>query len=108
MVGPSLEYCLPADQEIFDKWMPKSWWDSSQEDATYLVSCIIDHPSHSIIVLDDYRVDEPYQQVLLNAGLRWLQFDGKADKPLWADWVVSANPALHQNNYVRLLQKPNA
>jgi len=108
MIGPSLEYHLPTDLEIFDEWIPKLHWDSSQEDAKYLISCATAYPGQSIIVVDDYRVDESYQQVLLMAGLRWLQFDSTASMPLWADWILNASPAACQEDYAKLLQKSNA
>lgn len=108
MIGPSLEYRLPGDFAVFDEWIPKNHWDSSLEDVTSLLSCIEDYSNQSVIVLDDYRVDESYQQKILEAGLRWLQFDSKADKPIWADWVLNASPAASQEKYAKLLQKPGA
>lgn len=108
MVGPSLEYCLPADKNIFNGWLPKPGWNSSQNDAKYLISCVPEHPLPGLIILDDYRIDEQYQQILLKAGLRWLQFDRKADRFLWADWVVNANPATCQRDYSAILQKPGS
>lgn len=108
MIGPSLDYRLPIDLEIFDEWIPKLYWDSSQEDATYLISCATTYSSQSIVIMDDYRVDESYQQILLMAGLRWLQFDSTASMPLWADWILNASPAACQEDYAKLLQKPNA
>ena len=50
-------------------------------------------------IIDHYQANEAYQLILLNAGLRWMQFDGSARTPLWADWVVSFSPAADVDRY---------
>ena len=50
-------------------------------------------------IIDHYQANEAYQLILLNAGLRWMQFDGSARIPLWADWVVSFSPAADVERY---------
>jgi len=59
------------------------------------------------LIVDHYNADEAYQRVLLNAGLRWLQFDGAASFPLWADWIVSMSPAADVERYNRLQRRPH-
>ena len=56
------------------------------------------------LIVDHYQADEAYQLVLYGAGIRWLQFDGAASMPLWADWVVSMSPAADEVRY-RTLQR---
>lgn len=56
------------------------------------------------LIVDHYQADEAYQLVLRDAGVRWLQFDGAAKMPLWADWVVSMSPAADDAHY-RTLQR---
>jgi UDP-2,4-diacetamido-2,4,6-trideoxy-beta-L-altropyranose hydrolase len=56
------------------------------------------------LVVDRYRTPEAYQRVLLDAELRWMQFDGAASDPMWADWVVSMSPAAGEPTY-RALQR---
>jgi UDP-2,4-diacetamido-2,4,6-trideoxy-beta-L-altropyranose hydrolase len=58
------------------------------------------------LVVDHYQADEAYQRILLDAGIRWLQFDGAASMPLWADWIVSMSPAADDTHYRRLRQRP--
>jgi UDP-2,4-diacetamido-2,4,6-trideoxy-beta-L-altropyranose hydrolase len=58
------------------------------------------------LIVDHYQVDEAYQRVLLDSGIRWLQFDGAASMPLWADWVVSMSPAANGERYRVLLRRP--
>ncbi|MCG3772907.1 MAG: UDP-N-acetylglucosamine--N-acetylmuramyl-(pentapeptide) pyrophosphoryl-undecaprenol N-acetylglucosamine transferase [Nitrosomonadaceae bacterium] len=57
-------------------------------------------------VIDHCHADEAYQLILLNAGLRWLQFDGLARTPLWADWVISMSPAADVDRYRALQSRP--
>jgi UDP-2,4-diacetamido-2,4,6-trideoxy-beta-L-altropyranose hydrolase len=56
------------------------------------------------LVVDHYDADEAYQRVLADARLRWMQFDGAAAMPLWADWIVSTSPAANEATY-RPLQR---
>lgn len=58
------------------------------------------------LIVDHYQADEAYQRVLLDAGIRWLQFDGAASMPLWADWVVSMSPAADEVRYRALQRRP--
>lgn len=58
------------------------------------------------LIVDHYHVDEAYQRVLLDGGFRWLQFDGTARMPLWADWVVSMSPAADEATYQALQRRP--
>lgn len=58
------------------------------------------------LIVDHYQADEAYQRVLLDAGLRWLQFDGAATTPQWADWVVSMSPAASPERYRELRRRP--
>lgn len=58
------------------------------------------------LIVDHYQADEAYQRVLLDAGIRWLQFDGAAKMPLWADWVVSMSPAADEVRYRALQRRP--
>lgn len=45
-------------------------------------------------VLDHYRIDEEYQQVLARGGLEWMQFgNARHMHPLLGAWVHDANPA---------------
>lgn len=56
------------------------------------------------LVLDCFAASEAYQRALLDAGIRWMQFDGAAHVPMWADWVVSMSPASSAAAY-RVLQR---
>lgn len=58
------------------------------------------------LIVDHYQADEAYQSTLLEGGIRWLQFDGAAQIPLWADWVVSMSPAADEARYRTLQCRP--
>jgi spore coat polysaccharide biosynthesis predicted glycosyltransferase SpsG len=60
------------------------------------------------LILDDPRLGEVYQQTLFKAGLKWLQFDGTAKKPLWANWVLNALPSANASEYAKVLRNPEA
>ena len=107
MVGPDQSYAKPADHELFEDWIPVPDWSSSADDAQRL-SDIAQAWQAKWLVLDDYRVDETYQIAVRTAGLRWLQFDGSASKPLWADFVDNANPAARAEDYTAVLRNPDA
>jgi len=105
MVGPDAADARPEDQDIFSDWIPVPDWPSANEDATRLVD-LARRLDACWAVLDDYRVDENHQLTLRAAGLRWVQFDGTARKPLWADLIVNANPAAHPEDYANVLRNP--
>ena len=58
------------------------------------------------LIVDHYHADEHYQRVLLDSGVPWLQFDGAASMPLWADWIVSMSPAADEARYRALQCRP--
>lgn len=103
MVGPSEAHAKKEDETIFVDWVPTGHWSSSIDDSNFLVDLAKKHRA-TWLVLDDYRVDEKYQLVLHDAGMKWLQFDGWADKILWADYVLNANPAAKPEDYALLLR----
>jgi spore coat polysaccharide biosynthesis predicted glycosyltransferase SpsG len=107
MVGPDQADSRPEDHGIFSDWIPVESWSSSVEDASNLVD-LSRRLDACWAVLDDYRVDEAYQLTLRSAGQRWLQFDGAAQKPLWANIIINANPSVQARDYVPVLRNPEA
>ena len=107
MVGPKPSNQTDVDAYVFDHWIEQSGWSAEGDDASKLVM-LANRYGCTVIVLDDYRVGVDYQKVILAGGLKWLQFDGRADRPLWADWVINANPAARPEDYARHLQKSGA
>ena len=106
MVGPSLECSKEVDNNIFEDWIPVPGWDSSVQDAENL-NKICKKYSNPFAILDHYRIDKLYQQTLRCNGLHWLQFDGKADRPLWADVILNVRPDAPQLNYQKVIRHPD-
>ena len=107
MVGPSKEWMQPEDAAIFSHWHPMAWQD---DQAAGVQQCLelAQHWQAVGLVLDEPRADETCQQALFKSGLPWLQFDGTAQKPLWASAVLNALPDANASAYARVLQNPQA
>lgn len=98
MVGPGEEWRTQQDDVLFSDWVPLVWNDAIA-DAQTLVSLARAH-DRAVLVLDDYRVDEAYQRILVDAGLDWMQqFNSAAPPPFWGRWVVNGGPGEHAERY---------
>ena len=89
-VGGFAQACVPLDPKL-----------DPEADAVATVEYCRSTGADRLVV-DHYRVDEAYQLALRDAGIRWLQFDGAANMPMWADWVVSMSPAADEARYASL------
>src|SRR5690554_290461 len=107
MVGPDASHANLVDTNIFEDWVSVPDWVSSAADCERLIE-IAKHYHAGCLVLDDYRVDENYQLNLHDAGLKWLQFDGAACQPLWANLILNTNPAVQPSDYTGLVRNPDA
>lgn len=104
MVGPKIGDYMDTDSYLFDEWIEQSEWSAEGDDASKLVA-LANKYGFGVAVLDDYRVGFDYQKVMLDAGLKWLQFDGMANQRLLADWVLSASPAATYDRYEPLRER---
>ncbi|MDT8375580.1 MAG: UDP-2,4-diacetamido-2,4,6-trideoxy-beta-L-altropyranose hydrolase [Mariprofundaceae bacterium] len=91
--------------DSIDRWHVTTTKAGSMEDAAFLAG-LAEEVGAELLVLDFYNISESYQLALRHAGRRWLQFDGFADRPLWADWVLSMSPAAEMESYVLRRQNP--
>ena len=107
MVGPGKELMQANDAEIFTHWQPMDWHEDQASGVQKLLE-LAQMWQASGLVLDEPRADETYQKALFKAGLPWLQFDGTAQKPLWASAVLNALPDAHASAYAKVLQNPQA
>lgn len=89
---------------IADDWVALEWSLTPESDVLEVIQ-IYRQRDIDIAVIDHYGADVPYQKALYEAGIRWLQFDGSAHQPLWADWVLNASPAAEQGTYLPLKQR---
>ena len=105
MVGPAKDLMQPNDAEVFTHWQPMAWHDDQASGVQQLLA--LAHKWKAVgLVLDEPRADETFQKALFNAGLPWLQFDGTAQKPLWASAVLNALPDANASAYAKVLQNP--
>jgi len=91
--------------DAIEQWYTTTAELGSMEDAAGLVN-LTKEIDAVLLILDFYNISEAYQMKVHRAGLRWLQFDGFASQPLWADWVVSMSPAADMEKY--LLKRKNS
>jgi len=103
MVGPRIDYQTSRDGDLFNEWHVVPDYINEKDDAEYFIA-IAKRLDCTIAVLDDYRVRQEYQQVMLASGIQWLQFDWCADQPLWANWILNSSPAAKQECYASLLR----
>lgn len=108
MVGPELSYCTQLDERVFEQWIPmREGGVVHQQDAVAFIT-LSQTLGASFAVLDSYRVDEQYQQVISSSGLRWLQFDGRAQQQFWANIILNVNLQVRAEDYRPILKNKNA
>ena len=106
MVGPDQTYANKDDARLFDVWLPQAW-SEAEADAIHLAA-LAEQFGAKKLALDDYRVNEAYQRVLRDKGLKWLQFEARTTHPIWADIVLNASPAAKVEDYTPVLRNPDA
>lgn len=89
---------VAVDWDVYD------WSLSPEEDANKVIQSCRKYLIDAVIV-DHYRADENYQKVLLKSGIPWLQFDGTASYPFWADWVLNISPVASEDLYEKLVMR---
>ena len=87
--------------QIVTDWATCDWSLTPEEDAREVIRYSRMKHIDSVIV-DHYRTDQTYQNILYESGIRWLQFDGAARYPIWADWVLNMSPAASEKLYEKL------
>ena len=107
MVGPAKDLMQPNDAEVFTHWQPMVWHDDQASGVRQMLE-LAQMWRVSGLVLDEPRADEIYQKALFQSGLPWLQFDGTAQKPLWASAVLNALPDANASDYAKVMQNPQA
>lgn len=106
MVGPDQTYANKDDARLFDVWLPQAW-SEAEADAIHLAA-LAEQFGAKKLALDDYRVNEAYQRVLRDKGLKWLQFEARTTHPIWADIVLNASPAAKVEDYAPVLRNLDA
>ena len=107
MVGPDNSFQEVGDANLFKFWLELPWSSHSFNDAINIIDIAATYGA-SGVVLDYMSVDEDYQQVMLESGLHWLQFDGARGQRVWADLIVNASLAAKSSYYHHHAMKANA
>ena len=108
MMGPELSYRTQMDERVFAQWTPMPEGNKeAQQDAAVFIQ-LSQSVGASFAVLDSYRVNESYQQTIYSSGLKWLQFDGRAQQPFWANIITNINLQVQAEDYQPLLQNKKA
>lgn len=106
LLGPPDSLRTEADESLFADWIEVPERGSSAEDAARLVALCRKYDT-PYAVMDDYRGDPEYQQILRNAGLRWLQqFDASKPWEFQPDLLVNASPYERREQYLPWLKDP--
>jgi len=106
LLGPPESLRQPQDEMLFDRWCDVERRGTSEEDAARVLAlCDTEGARH--VVMDDYRIDPPYQAMLRRAGLRWLQqFDASSPWMFQPDLLVNASPFEQREDYLPWLETP--
>jgi UDP-2,4-diacetamido-2,4,6-trideoxy-beta-L-altropyranose hydrolase len=86
---------------IASGWEEYDWSLTPEEDARKVIQVYRKYHANSVII-DHYRADETYQKTLYESGIKWLQFDGAARYPIWAEWLLNMSPAASEELYEKL------
>lgn len=89
---------------IADEYVSLPWSITSESDAQEVVRLCTEYEI-SIVVIDHYNAKTVYQKRLYEAGIKWLQFDGGSQCPLWAKWVINSSLAAYKCNYSNIREK---
>lgn len=107
MAGPEQTWRVLEDERRFTSWTPLPWTDAAADAAAFIA--LADKIGARVAVMDDYRIDEPYQLRLKAAGLKWLQqFDASNPPPFWADFVAHGGPSETTERYRALVRNPDS
>lgn len=106
LLGPPDSLRQPSDETLFAAWHAVEARGTSDADAARVLALCDAHGTRHV-VMDDYRADPGYQQILRDAGLRWLQqFDASAPWMFQPDLLVNASPYERRAQYLPWLVDP--
>lgn len=106
LLGPSLAYSNEGDCGLFDEWMPIEHWTSDEEEARRLLSIAGSIGADSAVV-DDYRANNTYQELLYRSDFPWLQFDTSIDGPRFPSILVNPSPGARSEDYQQVMERPD-
>lgn len=107
IIGPPDSMKTTLDNGLFEIWQSVEERGTSDVDAARVVELCTAMDTR-LAVMDDYRIDPPYQQILHAAGLRWMQqFDASKPWPFICDILVNASPYERRAQYLQWFPNPD-
>nr|WP_298096649.1 hypothetical protein [uncultured Shinella sp.] len=104
--GPSTSYRLAEDETRFAAWCERVPGASIGADAAAFMAFADAHGAKKAVI-DDYRANGEFQQVLQNAGMDWLQqFDASREQVFLGRLVVNASPYERPEHYRAVASHP--
>tara|TARA_R110002073_G_scaffold206713_1_gene366458 strand:+ start:3603 stop:4523 length:921 start_codon:yes stop_codon:yes gene_type:complete len=98
MIGPSLLYKTKEDNLVFKYWIPIVSWEDSFQDTSLLLD-FYKQINGKFIVLDDYRIDSEYLNILRSYGIKTLQFQANFNASLNVNLILNTSPAATKEKY---------
>ena len=90
IVGPEDHWRTAEDETLFDLWRAAPLTDTVEDARAFVEDAR--RLGADVAVMDDYRIDEPYQRRLIEAGLPWMmQYDASAKPWFLGDIIVNAS-----------------
>ncbi len=107
ILGPPESMKTALDDGVFQIWQSVENRGTSEDDAARVLD-LCKRMDTRLAVMDDYRIDPPYQQILRAAGLRWMQqFDASKPWPFICDILVNASPYERRAQYLQWFENPD-
>ena len=107
IMGPPLSLREASDENLFSEWVAADDTLERSADARLFADFCAKHGARHA-VMDDYRGAPEYQQILRDAGLRWLQqFDASAPFDFFADVLVNSGAHARADLYADHIKNPD-
>ena len=108
LYGPEPDLTQPADKALFTDMLPET--QAEADDAVLRARRVVALAAAlgcRHVLIDDYRAEPAFQDVLAAAGLHWLQqFDNSRDWSYRAPVLVNASPFERPEHYTGRLPDP--
>lgn len=107
ILGPPENMKTDADSGLFAIWQSVADRGSSAQDAARVLA-LCERMGTRHLVMDDYRIDPAYQQILRARDLRWMQqFDASTPWEFCCDILVNSSPYERRADYLPWLKHPD-
>lgn len=99
MIGPDTDLKDNKDEQFFYDWIPRSYWLSASEEASFHLKLMKRYDAKYIII-DDYNSDGIHQKILRDNGIKVVQqYDASKPQKFAANIVVNGSPYENKGFY---------